>query len=547
MSQRPARRVSSVSSAVLAAWCVISGTASADWSARPGTVKMFVKKVPDPSQTTGRLPVPRELLRVLAADLVDEQDSYLVAQLPIPNASAAPQILRRVAEVVEIVDNFDIVDFAEIPLDARVPQPGFPAPWSRPIPLAPPARDAFIVQFASLPQAQWVDRLRSSGVTVVEYLPRNAYLVISDSAILKRLSETLPLQLVRVHQPFHKLPLRLREAVDSSVDVIVTIANVPESEIAVQTLRANTIKALEPPRSGGDRTYFAVTLSSLGLAQLAALPAVVSISPRGLPRMSGQRETHLTLGDTLVSNVSGLLRPIQTDHRTWIASKGISNYKTSLKVAILDGGFDIDGGPDVHGDFRDSSGMSFIQVLPYTRTVVGNNADCYGHATMLASVLAGNAGDPDGIGPLAPPSDIGNSSLGDGGGFYLGRGVVPELPLIMGRIWNQQLSQAAQPIFDPKDWNVIYGDVYSRGARIVVNSWNFADNPSYDANARIQDQAVRSANGTAGGPQMTVYFSAGNTEGSTTSTLVSTPATAKNVITVGGSENYNLSTYNEPT
>src|SRR5262249_48630369 len=89
--------------------------------------------------------------------------------------------------------------------------------------------------------------------------------------------------------------------------------------------------------------------------------------------------------------------------------------------------------------------------------------------------------------------------------------------------------------FSPPAWE---NTAYGQGARISSNSWGFTGTAAqrYDSNAQAYDAIVRDAQSGAGGnQQLIVVFAAGNA-GSGAGT-VSSPATAKNVITVGASEN----------
>src|SRR5262249_18711022 len=77
---------------------------------------------------------------------------------------------------------------------------------------------------------------------------------------------------------------------------------------------------------------------------------------------------------------------------------------------------------------------------------------------------------------------------------------------------------------------------YADGARISSNSWGFNNSREYDAFSQTYDQIVRDAQiGMPGMQQMIVGFAAGNS--GPFSGTVTSPPTAKNVITVGGSEN----------
>ena len=81
---------------------------------------------------------------------------------------------------------------------------------------------------------------------------------------------------------------------------------------------------------------------------------------------------------------------------------------------------------------------------------------------------------------------------------------------------------------------------YASGARISSNSWGsggVAAFGAYDADAQLYDSLVRDAQtGTSGNQQMVEIFAAGN-DGDAGYASVTPPGTAKNVISVGASEN----------
>ena len=520
-----------------------SSVASARWQARPGTVKVYARKKVE-SQASA--PVPTDALRQLDAEIIDDQETFLLFQLPLPNASAAPTILRDVADVVEVLDDFDILSFRAFPVDAREPQPYYLPGWARSIALPAPLRDAFVIQFATVPRNSWLEELRSAGASILDYVPHNGYIVLAEERALRAEAEHMPVQLLRLHQPIHKVSEQVRLALGPFIDVTVSIADVPEAVDAVALLDSMTLVPIRPPEFAGDRTLHRVTIDSSLVGQLAALPAVLWVDVYSPPEPSGQREVHLTLGDTLVTT-SGTLSPILGNHRQWIIDKNLSAYKTAVRLAILDTGFDkgsLSSTPstDVHPDFANSSGQSFVEVRNYTRMPTDSDADCYGHGTFVAGVLTGNAGGP-------PPT----TQSKDEGNFYMGLGILPESPLLVGRVFNYLTSNSGAAGYDGQDLWVIYGDLTQRGVGITSNSFNHPTDTAYSEDARLYDRLVRASNGSNNGLPMAIYISAGNDEsGSPTCSgapvppgRVTSPATAKNVITVGGSENVNGSSYQD--
>ncbi|HFQ92390.1 MAG TPA: hypothetical protein ENK32_00140, partial [Anaerolineae bacterium] len=89
----------------------------------------------------------------------------------------------------------------------------------------------------------------------------------------------------------------------------------------------------------------------------------------------------------------------------------------------------------------------------------------------------------------------------------------------------------------PDDLVDLYQPAYNAGARVHSNSWGADDNGAYTANSVSTDTFIWN------NPDMTITFSAGNagtdanSNGVIDNDSIGSPATAKNVITVGASEN----------
>src|SRR6185295_744036 len=114
----------------------------------------------------------------------------------------------------------------------------------------------------------------------------------------------------------------------------------------------------------------------------------------------------------------------------------------------------------------------------------------------------------------------------DSGGYSLGLGVHPFVKLGISKIFNPEYT--SPNMLDMVD------RMYRDCARISNNSWG-AYNNSYTTDAQLYDSLVRDARRTeAGNQELTVVFASGNKGAGGN---LSTPATAKNVLTVGATEN----------
>jgi hypothetical protein len=167
----------------------------------------------------------------------------------------------------------------------------------------------------------------------------------------------------------------------------------------------------------------------------------------------------------------------------------------------------------LHPVFLDSALQSRVA---YSINYAGDGLkdDRRGHGTIVASVAGGRgAGDRE-----------------DAPGYMYGLGVDPASRLGASRVFDQSGKLSGQLRFTN-----VASAAYAAGARISNNSWGNSSN-AYDSTAQEFDSLVRDARPSAPGNQeMTFIFSAGNFGAGG---HVSSPGTAKNVITVAASENY---------
>ncbi len=138
--------------------------------------------------------------------------------------------------------------------------------------------------------------------------------------------------------------------------------------------------------------------------------------------------------------------------------------------------------------------------------------------------------DPMGHGTHVSGSIVGNGKSSDGkirGGAF-------KANLIMEGMWNSVINNL---IIEP-DFNKLMGTPHNQGAKIHSNSWGSAANlGAYDSFAAKADEVMWN------NPDLLVVFAAGNNgadldkNGVVDLGSISSPGTAKNILTVGASEN----------
>ena len=371
-----------------------------------------------------------------------------------------------------------------------------------------PRGGLYLIQFAGPVQDGWLETLRGTGAEIVSYMPSNAYVVRADRnaawALPALLKQERFVQYLGDYEPAYRLSPQLRALGRLSearpVDLTVQVIQGVNAQETIDTLRS---LASEYTGSYDVLNYHNVelTVTSDRLAEIARLDSVFAIEERHQKRRLDEAQ-----GQIVAGNLTGSL-PTGPGYLSFLAGKGFTSQFTSFVVEVVDDCNSLTGHPD----------------LPSTRIAFQNNPTGQtgsqgGHGFLNANIIGGfNNGT--------------GSAVEDTSGFNYGLGIAPFATMGVTAIFGSGSAS-------PTSWE---STAYGQNARISSNSWGFqtptgAPVASYDTNAQAYDGIVRDAQtGTAGLQQMTIVFAAGN-DGSSSNT-VSSPGTAKNIISVGAGEN----------
>lgn len=374
---------------------------------------------------------------------------------------------------------------------------------------AGPEPGAYIVQARGRVNDAFRAQIAASGGRLVSYIPNNAYLVRITSLGAATLQSSA--QAVMPFEPYFKLePGLLERAVNGEPvpdDTLLRVTAYAEDRAAVlDRLHGLGVVVVDETRGNvgyGPEPQFLVEPQSASLASLAALPGVQLIEPhhdRAL-LVDLTRERLAAAEDTVtLTNYLGL-----TGSNVW--------------VNINDSG--------VWGDHPDLKDRVFAHAT-------NELADPYGHGTHVAGIIA-SSGVNGPTGTNAPSGSLTNASFR---GFATNASlfVLPvdrTLGPLVPDIALQEIAAATN-----------YNTLERTNALISNNSWGYARVYDYDSAAASYDAAVRDALPDQTGSQAMLYvFAAGNAgfgnnvgSGGSPGTITS-PATAKNVITVGALEN----------
>lgn len=383
--------------------------------------------------------------------------------------------------------------------------------WQRQVPataLAAAAPGPYaIIQFNGPVTAADRATLEGTGVELLEYLPDFAYLVRGTGSQLEAAA--------RLPQVYVRLPFTVADKLAPSL-----LRAMRRGEQEMGPVR---IIGWPDEESGSlQRDLAAIGLGSRVqadaglLRKVANLESVRWIEPVGRPRL-----------------LNDYARAIMEVDPVW-QSYGL--FGAGQTIAIADSGLDTGVPASLSPDFAG-------RVAAAHALVAGNNwDDNYGHGTHVAGSAVG-AGVQSGADPAQRQYT---------GSFA---GVAPEASLVV-----QAFEVTADGIvvgLDP-DYSQLFNQAYGDGARLHSNSWGDVTGPITDTEAAFGGYpygSQRTDQFLWDHPDMTIFAAAGNsgTDGTPSSLCedgdgvidldsLLTPATAKNVVTVGAAENNRLNT-----
>jgi subtilisin-like proprotein convertase family protein len=342
--------------------------------------------------------------------------------------------------------------------------------------------------------------LKGVGATIVAYIPNNAYLVRATQDVAGQLAAQPQTQTVLPYEPYFKLK-------PSLLELAIYQKPVPENTtlnlLLFPDARESTIAALSQLGAevvGEDRSPFGAELKVRapvnGLSAVAGLAGVQAVELARM-RKSANDLSRARLG------VAG-------DSVTATNYLGLTG-KGSF-VNVNDTGVD-SSHPDLAGRVFGDFGSSMV--------------DTVGHGTHVAGIIAGS-----GAQSLTVSNAQGSSMPAVAFQF---RGMAPAANLF---------SMLSDPNFGPSSSDSYLQEQAARtNVFISNNSWHYFNDFEYDMAAASYDAAVRDAIPELPGSQPLLFvFSAGNDgSGSDVGTegiadTISSPGTAKNVITVGAIE-----------
>jgi subtilisin-like proprotein convertase family protein len=376
-----------------------------------------------------------------------------------------------------------------------------PEPWA-----AGAEPGAFIIQARGPMDAVFRARLEQGGARIVSYIPNNAYLARASAAQARALRELKEVQAVLPFAPYFKLdPGLLAAAAEARSEaphpwLLVTGFPDGREQLFSAATAAGALVLAEAACPFGPQVV--VETAGADWMALARSPDVQLLEPCA-PRRMVNDLTRVELG----------VAPDSVATTNWLGLTG-----SNVWVNVNDTGID-----RTHPDLKDRVFGDGPAVL----------ADPDGHGTHVAGIIA-SSGEHGPLGTNAQGS-VEDASF---------RGLAPAaklfalgVDLVSGPLQSDEylITTAAA---------TNYAVLKRTNALISNNSWVYVGQFDYNTAAASYDAATRDAlPGRSGSQPMLYVFSAGNFGGGNTvgqggePGSIESPATAKNVITVGALEN----------
>jgi subtilisin-like proprotein convertase family protein len=367
---------------------------------------------------------------------------------------------------------------------------------------------AYIVQANRTPDAQFRNALKAAGAELVSYIPNNAWLVRASASVAQSLESTAGIQAVLPFEPYYKMKPALLSAVLNPAEPETALP--PDATFNVLLFADKSEATVAEIEAMGARILGEQLSHPFG-TQIRVLPKENTLI--ALAGLSGVQMIEVARERVLANDLSRVTMGVAEDASYETNYLGLTG--TNVVIGFADYG--VSGHPD------------YTNRVHYDPNFPGLDTDTQGHGTHIAGIIIGD-GTMSGTVTNAQGSVLPNSPSN-----HVFRGKAPASHLFVTDLTmsDEYLQKVAA----------------RSNISIFNNSWNYAVN-DYDLAAASYDAAVRDAVPEITGSYPILYvFPAGNAgalnqyvggvydsgQGGVPDTILS-PATAKNVITVGAVE-----------
>lgn len=427
---------------------------------------------------------------------------------------------------VESHSEFDRIELRSGVIDTNQPSPALNG-------LTTSAPQLWLIQFVGPIKQEWLDRLAKSGIEPVMYMPNNAYVIWTDGNQLGQVGKQVnngntELQWSGPYKADYRLEPALKNNKNSNntgslVKVTVQFYTTPTVQDSLNRLQQLGGQVIQSPSRILKFTNITLEVPANQLDIISRWPDVFNVEQWHDRTKNDEIQGQLVAGN--ISTTGGKVGPAAPGYLSWLTGQGFPTTPASYPIVdVVDDGVDIGTTTPLHPDYYTNGD----KVNGTSRLVDTANCTTDPAADGLAGHGNLNTGIVGGYNNTAGPPYV------DSNGFNRGVGISPFGRLAETKIFDNSGSYNVQNCGN-SDAGVVLKS-YQKGALITSNSWGADVAGAYNASAQAYDSLTRdAASGVAGNQSILHVFSAGN-KGAGPGTIGS-PGTAKNVLTVGATEN----------
>ncbi|MCA0350835.1 MAG: S8 family serine peptidase [Chloroflexi bacterium] len=388
----------------------------------------------------------------------------------------------------------------------------------------------WLVQFIGPVKDQWLEQLTAIGLEISIAMPQNGFLVWGDAAelaALDQLATTSPIiQWTGAYHPMYRLAPSLRDlrvADQQLLDVTIQYHNGAQAEQTLALIQQQASQIYWQPSTILRFKTLSAQLPVAALHTLAQRPDIYNLEPWVAPEMLDEAQNQIMAGNIVQQN--GKIEPSGPGYLAWLASKGFPTDPAAYPIVdIVDSG--LDAGLLTQGLHPDGYYLGNPQAAPRISYINNCTSDALGddyggHGSLNVGIVGGY-----------------NAAAGfpyeDANGYQFGLGVSPYGRLAATKIFTRGGRHSLARCYDQVQG--IVAASYASGAHITSNSWGAGSSSDYSATSQAYDAMTRDASPQNFGNQEMLHIVAAGNSGPSLATL-GAPATAKNVLTVGATEN----------
>ncbi|WP_330218855.1 S8 family serine peptidase [Brevibacillus choshinensis] len=334
-----------------------------------------------------------------------------------------------------------------------------------------------IIQLSGPVQEDWKEEIEDLGVTLGDYIPDYAFLAkLGRTQNKKKLEKLSFIENVTPFTSVSKVTPTLRSALGKQKAVEVAVVGFDRQVNMQRTVNSLSMQgSVKDLQALDDAKHISVaTMSGQDLEEVIQSEDVIAVVP--LPENKLRNDLAATI--------------IHSDELTSTGYSGEGQI-----VGVADTGLDTGNEATMHPDFQGQIKSLYAIGRP------GDSSDQHGHGTHVAGSILGTGAASE--------------------GKY--KGMAPDAKLVFHSIEEEDEGLET-------DVKTILAQAYEDGARIHSDSWGDDDNGEYSLTSFLFDQFLWEH------PDMTALVAAGN-EGNKGYQTIGSPATAKNIIAVGATEN----------